>query len=267
MPKEGPSPSTTNLTRALVRALRLAGTVLQRHFGRARVSLKGPVNPVTTADHAADRLIQRTLKKYFPAHGFLTEESKPRRTSSPYRWIIDPLDGTVNYAHGVPHACVSIGLEKEGRVLVGGVFDPFKDELFLAVRGRGAALNGRPIRVSRKKRLIESLLVTGFPYDRQKRARFYLSFYERFMRRTQGLRRFGAAALDMAYVACGRFDGYWEFKINPWDAAAGWLLVEEAGGKVTDFRGRPYSLADTSQTLCSNGHLHRAMAAVLRSGA
>jgi myo-inositol-1(or 4)-monophosphatase len=176
---------------------------------------------------------------------------------------VDPLDGTINYAHGVPHACVSIGLEENGRVIMGAVLDPFKRELFFAASGRGAFVNGRRIRVSSKNKLIDSLLVTGFPYDRHKRATFYLKFYDAFMRRTQGIRRMGAAALDMAYVACGRFEGYWEFKLKPWDAAAGWVLVREAGGRVTDFRGRPYSLEDTGQTLCTNGRVHDDMARIL----
>ncbi|HRY28865.1 MAG TPA: inositol monophosphatase family protein [Elusimicrobiota bacterium] len=256
------------LRRALMRALCSAGDVL-RGFSRRpiAVTLKGPVNPVTAADRAAEKKIVKILRGRFPEHGFLTEESPPRRTASPYRWVVDPLDGTVNYAHGVPHACVSIAVEKNGRVLMGGILDPFRRELFFAARGRGSRLNGRPIRVSRKKRLIESLLVTGFPYDRYKKSRYYLRFYNEFMKRTQGLRRFGAAALDMAYVAAGRFDGYWEFNLKPWDSAAGWVLVEEAGGRVSDFRGTGYSLADTRQTLCSNGFLHDAMRKILRTGA
>jgi myo-inositol-1(or 4)-monophosphatase len=239
---------------------------LIRRFARrpGRISYKGPVDLVTAADKAADRTIVRLLKSRFPDHGFLTEESQPRVSRSRYRWIVDPLDGTTNFAHGLPHACVSIGLEKDGRMLAGGVLDPFRRELFLAVRGRGAHLNGRRIRVSGTARLIDSLLVTGFPYDRQKRARFYLSSYERFMTKTQGIRRMGAAALDLAYVACGRFDGYWEYKLHPWDVAAGWLLVEEAGGRVTNYQGRRYRLGETGQTLASNGRIHRAMVDTLR---
>jgi myo-inositol-1(or 4)-monophosphatase len=259
------SHTTHSFLRVLTSALREAGAIVRRASNRPiPVSYKGPVNIVTPTDKAAERAILRRLRRAFPDHGYLMEESGARPSPSPYRWVIDPVDGTVNFAHGVPHACVSIGLEKEGRMLVGGVYDPFKNELFLAVRGRGATLNNRSIRVSRTGRLINSLLVTGFPYDRYKRARFYLSFVQKFMERTQGLRRLGAAALDMAYVACGRFDGYWEFNLQPWDAAAGWLLVEEAGGRVSNFRGKPYSLADTRQTLCSNGPLHGKMLRILK---
>ncbi|MGQ0644827.1 MAG: inositol monophosphatase family protein [Elusimicrobiota bacterium] len=253
---------------ALVQALRAAGRIIRRFDKRPRrVSYKGPVNLVTEADKAADREILRLLKARFPGHNFLTEESIPSVSASAYRWIIDPLDGTTNFAHGIPHAAVSIGLEKNGRMVAGGILDPFKDELFLAVRGRGARLNGRPIRVSRASRLIDSLLVTGFPYDRLSRAAFYVAPYEKFLTCTQEVRRLGAAALDLAYVACGRFDGYWEYKLHPWDAAAGWLIVEEAGGKLTDYRGRPFAMDGAGQTLCSNGRIHGAMVRILRGHA
>jgi len=230
------------------------------------VAYKNPISIVTEADQEAERRILREIRKCFPGHALLTEESPPHETNSPYRWIIDPLDGTTNFSHGLPHACVSVGLEKDGRMLMGGVWDPFKKELFFACRGRGATLNGRPITVSRRKKLIGSLLVTGFPYDRQKNARYYLSFYEKFMVRTQGIRRYGAAALDMCYVACGRFDGFWEFKLNPWDVAAGQLIVEEAGGRLSDFTGRPFDLNRPQQILCTNGCLHAVMATILKKG-
>lgn len=260
------APSAARLETALRRALAAAGSVIRRGFGRRfTVSHKGLVDIVTSGDGAAERAILRVLRGAFPDHGFLMEESGERIAASRYRWVIDPLDGTVNFAHGLPLSCVSIGLEKDGRVVLGGVLDPYRRELFTAARGRGAHLNGRRLRVSTTGRLLDALLVTGFPYDRYKKARFYLSFVEKFMKRTQGLRRLGAAALDMAQVACGRFDGYWEFNLKPWDAAAGLLLVEEAGGRVTDFRGRPYRLSDTRQTLASNGHLHPAMLRLLRT--
>jgi len=253
--------------KTLLRALNEAGDIILR-VGRHKinVSLKGPVNLVTQADHAADRRILQILMRQFSGHRYLTEESIPQNSASPYRWIIDPLDGTTNFAHGLPHACVSIGLEEKGRMLAGGVLDPFRKELFLAVRGKGTTLNGRRVRVSRAKRLIDSLLVTGFPYDRQKRARFYLKSNEAFMKKTQGIRRFGAAALDLAYVACGRFDGFWEYRLKPWDVAAGWLLVEEAGGRVTDYKGRPYPIDTSGQTVATNGLIHAAMVQVLRAG-
>jgi myo-inositol-1(or 4)-monophosphatase len=257
--------SVAALLRALRRALAEAGAIHRRGAQRTfSISHKGVVDIVTSVDHAAEKRILRVLRGAFPGHGFLMEESGLHAAPSGYRWIVDPLDGTVNFAHHVPLSCVSIGLEKDGRPLMGGVYAPFSEELFLAVRGKGATLNGRRIRVSRTRRLIDALLVTGFPYDRYKKAAFYLSFVEKFMKRTQGLRRLGAAALDLAYVAAGRFDGYWEFNLKPWDSAAGRLLVEEAGGRMSDFRGRPTTSADTSQTLASNGLLHPAMLALLR---
>jgi myo-inositol-1(or 4)-monophosphatase len=255
---------------ALIDALETAGRILRRHFLRGgKVVKKGPVDLVTIADRQADREIVRRLRRRFPDHDFLTEEFMPAgrpAAAKRRRWIIDPLDGTTNYAHGYAHACVSVAMEENGAIRIGGIYDPFKREMFLAERGKGAYLNGRRIRVSRTPRLIDGLLVTGFPYDRQKRARFYLSFYERLLKRTQGIRRLGAAALDLAYVACGRFDAYWEFNLKPWDVAAGWLIAEEAGGRVTDFRGRKYALTDTGQTLCSNGRLHESILRVLRVG-
>ncbi|MBL8024003.1 MAG: inositol monophosphatase [Elusimicrobia bacterium] len=261
------TPTPTSLLRALRRALTEAGAIHRRGARRSiSISHKGVVDIVTTVDHAAEKKILNVLRGAFPDHGFLMEESGLHASSSEYRWVVDPLDGTVNFAHRVPISCVSIGLEKNGQVLMGGVYDPFREELFIAVKGKGATLNGRPIHVSKTQRLIDSLLVTGFPYDRHKKARFYLSFVEQFMQRVQGLRRLGAAALDLAYVAAGRFDGYWEFNLKPWDAAAGKLLVEEAGGRVTNFRGRPYALTDTSQTLASNGPIHPAMLRILAQG-
>jgi myo-inositol-1(or 4)-monophosphatase len=257
-------PTPASLLRALRRALAEAGAIHRRGArGAFSISHKGVVDIVTTVDHAAEKKILRVLKGTFPDHGFLMEESGLHASSSRYRWVVDPLDGTVNFAHGIPISCVSIGLEKEGRVMMGGVYDPFRDELFIAVRGKGATLNGKQIHVSKTEKLITSVLATGFPYDRTKKAAFYLSFVEKFMKQTQGLRRLGAAALDMAYVAAGRFEGYWEFNLKPWDSAAGQLLVEEAGGRVTNFHGGPYSLTDTSQTLASNGRVHAAMLRLL----
>jgi len=257
-------PSAATIRRALVQALRAAGNVHRHYAGGAfHVFHKGRVDIVTTADKVAERVILRMLRRVFPDHGFLMEESGEHRAASPFRWVVDPLDGTTNFAHGLRQSCVSIGLEKDGRVIAGGVYNPFPEEMFLAFQGKGAFLNGRRIHVSKTRRLMDSLIVTGFPYDRTKRAGFYLKFVERFMKRTQGLRRLGSAALDLAYVACGRFDGYWEFNLKPWDAAAGLLLVEEAGGQVTNFKGRTYGLSDTSQTLASNGRIHPSMIRLL----
>jgi myo-inositol-1(or 4)-monophosphatase len=256
--------SRAALRRTLLEAARGAGRVLRRYFGKPlKISMKGPVDPVTEADKAAEKAVVDVLRRRFPDHGIVTEESAPLAGASPYRWVIDPLDGTINFSHGLPHACVSIALLRGGTPLMGAVLDPFRGELFWAERGRGAWLNGRRLRVSARTDMMKALFVTGFPYDRYKRWRYYLRFYGEVLRRSQGLRRMGAAALDMAYVACGRFDGYWEFNLKPWDCAAGWLLVEEAGGRVSDFRGRRFRLDDTRQTLCSNGRLHRRLVKIL----
>ncbi len=259
------NPSISLLKKTLLSALSEAGKILRSGFQRPmRISYKGPTNIVTEVDHAAEQKILRIIKSQFPDHGFLMEEAGALTTPSPYRWVIDPLDGTVNFAHGVPIACVSIGLEYQGKMLMGGVLDPFKNELYFAVRGKGAFLNNQAIHVSKQQRLISSLVVTGFPYDKKDKAGFYLSVVEKFLDKVQGIRRLGSAALDMCYVACGRFDGYWEFRIQPWDISAGWLLAEEAGGKVTDFQGKSYSLQRTAQTLCSNGLIHKEMLKVIK---
>jgi len=258
-------PTLHQLTLVLRRALAEGGRVVKRYAQKGfDISFKGVANVVTTADKESEKIILKTIRSVFPHHGFLMEESGERLSSSPHRWVIDPLDGTVNFAHGVPVCCVSIGVEREGEPLVGGVFNPFNGELFFAVKGNGATLNGRPIHVSKTKKMIDSLIATGFPYNRKLGQALYVKNVQKFIGTTQGIRRLGAAALDMAYVACGRFDGYWETNIKPWDSAAGRLLVTEAGGTVTDFSGNPYTLADTSQTLASNGHLHKKMQQILK---
>jgi myo-inositol-1(or 4)-monophosphatase len=260
-----PDISNALIVKTLESALREAGKIIMHFHARSpKISLKGPVDLVTEADKAADRKIIQVVKRRFPDHGFLTEESGAEISRSRFRWIIDPVDGTTNFAHKLPHACVSIGVEENGRMRAGGVFDPFRKELFLAVRGKGSRLNGRPIKVSRTTRLIDSLLATGFPYDRYKLAPFYLESNIRFMKKTQGIRRQGSAALDLSYVACGRYDGYWEFRLNPWDISAGWLLLEEAGGKLTDYRGRPMVLNGAVQAVASNGRIHGDMIKTLK---
>jgi myo-inositol-1(or 4)-monophosphatase len=259
-----PTVSHDQLLRTLKRALAGAGGIAKRCIRRATVSKKGPIDLVTDADKAADKRIRSIISKAFPDHGLLTEESTPKNIRSPYKWIVDPIDGTTNFAHGIPHASVSIGLEHNGKLLMGGVLDPFRPELYLAVKGKGATLNGQKIRVSKTKDLINSLLVTGFPYIRSKGAMFYLRYYEKFMVRSRGVRRFGSAALDLAYVAAGRFDGYWEFHLHPWDVSAGILLVLEAGGQVTDFRGGIYKMESNAQTLATNGALHPLMLRLLK---
>jgi myo-inositol-1(or 4)-monophosphatase len=254
------------LRQTLDEALEKAGAVLRRHFGRTQVAYKGRANLVTAADHESQRAVLASLKKRVPAHDFQAEEKGEKRTGSDYLWIIDPLDGTTNYAHSYPAFCVSVGLLHRGRPLLGGIYDPSRDECFLAEEGRGSRLNGRRIRVSRTSRLHASLLVTGFPYDRAERSRFYVEFYRRFMVRTHDVRRSGSAALDLAWIAAGRADGFWEFNLSPWDVAAGRLLVTEAGGRVTDFSGKAWAGPESygRQTLATNGRVHAEMLKILK---
>jgi len=224
---------------------------------------KGEVDLVTVADRTAEKLVCERLAEAFPEHGVYGEEGTRVRLDGEYRWYVDPLDGTTNFAHGIPHFCVSLGLElrptglnpeEDGTLVAGVVYDPMRDELFAAERGKGAWLNGKPMRVSRTPELAESLVATGFP-SRKRHLSPNVHFYQEFTLRSHGVRRAGSAALDLAYVASGRMEGFWEFKLNPWDTAAGTLLVEEAGGRVTDFSGGPFRL-DSREVLASNGFIH-----------
>jgi len=221
------------------------------------------VDLVTNVDKAADALITSMLRAQFPTHKIIAEESAVSGQESPYQWYIDPLDGTTNFAHGFPHFAVSIALAHQSQLLVGVVYDPLRDETFCASRGHGATLNGKPVHVSPAPTLAQALLLTGFPYDRRKRSEFYLRFYQAFMVRTQGVRRSGSAALDLCYVACGRADAFWEWRLHPWDTAAGALMVEEAGGKMSTFSGELFDVLG-EQTLASNGLLHQEMIGVLQ---
>ncbi|MFH2201854.1 MAG: inositol monophosphatase family protein [Elusimicrobiota bacterium] len=254
------------LRSTLRRALREAGALARRHYGRVKTRYKGRANLVTQADLECEQLILDIILKRFPDHDFLAEERPPRKNGADYLWVIDPIDGTTNYAHGYPAGCVSIALARRGETLLGGVYDFYRDELFFAEKGRGATLNGRPISVTRTPSLRTALLLTGFPYDRDKRARFYLDICRTFLRQGHGLRRSGTAALDLAWTAAGRVDGYWEFRLNPWDVAAGALLVREAGGKITDFTDRPLrdAAGDGPTTLATNGRIHGQMLRILR---
>lgn len=228
-----------------------------------RIEHKNPINLVTDADHAAERCVIDHIHTRFPTHSFLAEEQgRIEQSPSPYLWIIDPLDGTTNFAHGYPAYCVSIGLEYRGRCVLGVVFDPSRGDLFTATEGCGAQLNGHPIYVSNTSTLDNSLLVTGFAYDIRESPRNNLDHFAKFALKAQGIRRTGSAALDLCYVAAGRFDGFWEVKLSPWDMAAGSILVKEAGGRLTDFLGRDLSLYG-QELVASNGHIHHDMLTVL----
>ena len=232
-----------------------AGSLLRLYFER-RVSfeLKGEFDLVTEADRQSEKLVVERLKAQFPGHAIVAEEGSGIEHASEYRWYVDPLDGTTNFAHGYPVYNVTLALEKKGELIAGVIFDPNRDELFTCERGGGAWMNGRRIRVSQAARLDDSLFATGFPSRRRHRS-VNVHFFHQLAMATHGVRRGGAAALDLAYVACGRLDGFWEFGLNPWDMAAGKLLVEEAGGVVTDMRGAPHDLK-SPHILTDNGLLH-----------
>ncbi|HET7088263.1 MAG TPA: inositol monophosphatase family protein [Anaerolineae bacterium] len=247
-----------------IAAARQAGALLGMYWERGVVAeYKGAIDLVTEADRASEALILDVLSRHFPDHRFHGEETGANGAPSSHVWLIDPLDGTTNFAHGYPQFSVSIALRIDGRTEIGVVFDPLRDELYTAGRGRGASLNGRSIRVSATPDLAHSFLVTGFPYDRQTSGHNNIQEHRAFLMQSQGVLRAGSAALDLAAVACGRLDGYWEYKLSPWDWAAGILLVEEASGRVTDAQGgavgsRPEGI------VASNGRIHEEMLDVLR---
>lgn len=246
-----------------VDAARAAGEIIRRGMSDALdVRYKGAINLVTQIDVAAERAVVERLQAKVPDHGILAEEGTLHHGKSPYRWLIDPLDGTTNYAHRFPFFCVSIGLQRGDDVVLGVVLDPVRDELFTAVRGAGAACNGRPMTVSSTAALGESLVVTGFAYDPKRDTNVNFRHFEAMSRVVQGVRRTGSAALDLCYVAAGRSDGFWELFLSPWDTAAGQVIVEEAGGRVTDFSGRAFS-PYIPEVVASNGKIHDAMLAVL----
>jgi myo-inositol-1(or 4)-monophosphatase len=239
---------------------REAGCLLMGYFAkRVKVEYKGEADLVTEADRAAEKLVLDRLRARGPGHTVLAEEggASEGESGSDFRWYVDPLDGTTNFAHGYPVFCVSLGLEHNGERIAGVVYDPTRNELFSAEKGSGAFLNGSAIHVSKVENLAESLVATGFPsHKRHKNPNIH--FYHQITLRTHGVRRAGSAALDLCYVACGRFDGFWEFNLNPWDTAAGVLIAEEAGCKVSDFRGGAFQIA--SREVCaSNGFLHPAL--------
>ena len=243
---------------------REAGGRLREFFAQGVVTeYKGAADLVTVADRTSEKLIRERLAAAFPEHGIWGEEGTRDRLDGEFRWYVDPLDGTTNFAHGFPQFCVSLGLEQrhaglpadqDGTLVAAIIYDPMRDELFVAEQGRGALLNGKPMHVSQTSELAESLVATGFP-SRKRHASPNIHFYQEFTLRSHGVRRAGSAALDLAYVAAGRLEAFWEFSLNPWDTAAGILLVKEAGGRVTDFSGDHFKL-DSREILASNGLIH-----------
>jgi myo-inositol-1(or 4)-monophosphatase len=254
-----------SIREVLDQAIRAAGDVLLKHYcNLGTVESKGGINLVTVADREAEETIIRVIRKAYPDHQILAEESGHiQKGETDYTWIIDPLDGTTNYSHSFPIFCVSIGVVHQDEIIMGGVYNPFADEYFVAEKGKGAWLNNQPIRVSSVEALGRSLVVTGFPYDRRDNIDHYLRYIREFLFRSHGVLRIGAAALDLCCVACGRLEGFWEEKLYPWDVAAGILIVREAGGTCTDFSGRPSSCYDAS-ILATNGRVHQEMLDVLQ---
>jgi myo-inositol-1(or 4)-monophosphatase len=245
------------LKTTLLQAVEAAAAEMRRFIDQDfKISNKEGVNNlVTEVDHASEKAIIGVIKQNFPDHHILTEESGDLVQDSRYKWIIDPIDGTVNFAHRIPICCISIGLEHEGRMVLGAIYNPYINEFFIAEKGKGATLNDKPISVSKKENVINSCLVTGFPYTYLDEPNGPLQVFERFIRKGVPVRRLGSAAIDLAWVACGRFDGFYEHKLQAWDSAAGFLLVQEAGGTVTDLKGGPYSPYEPG-IIASNGIIH-----------
>ncbi len=242
-----------------------AGSILREHISEpGQVKHKGAIDLVTEMDRLSERSIVEDILRAFPEHGILAEEDARIESASAYRWIIDPLDGTTNYAHGYPNFAVSLGVERDGEAVVGVVYDPMRDELFSAVRGEGARLNSRQIGVSRVAQLIGSLLATGFPYDRAVSAENNLDYFNALIMASQEVRRSGSASLDLCSVAAGRLDGFWELKLRPWDVAAGSLIVRESGGVVTDLDGAGFTI-ESGEIAASNGIIHDQIIEILRN--
>lgn len=247
-----------------IQAAREAGAILQAYAARGfQIEHKGRINLVTEADLASERHIKTLIAARYPSHRILAEEGGAQGgASDDYCWIIDPLDGTTNFSHGFPCYAVSIGVEYRGQSVAGVIYDPARDELYAAERGAGAQCNGRPLRVSGIDQLERALVVSGFPYDVRERMNDYLPMWQAFLETAQGVRRLGAAALDMACVAAGQMDGFWERGLSAWDVAAGWVIIEEAGGRLTKLDGSPFD-NHSSSLLCTNGLVHDEMLAVI----
>ncbi len=253
--------------KAAVQAAQAAGKIHKKHYGKTlniQFKSKNNQNLVTQVDKLSEKAILSLLQKRFPAHNFLGEESGGQENNSRYTWVVDPLDGTTNFAHAYPFFCVSIALLKDKKPVAAVVYDSLRNECFTAEKGRGAFLNGRRLNVSKIGTLEESLLCTGFAYA-VRETRYNLDNFEKFVLKAQGVRRDGSAALNLAYVAAGRFDGFWERGIQAWDMAAGVLLVWEAGGQVTDLTGKPYDLFKEN-ALASNGKIHNHLFKILKNG-
>jgi myo-inositol-1(or 4)-monophosphatase len=252
------------LKQTLLEATRAGAAEIMRFFNNEfKVSNKEGVNNlVTEADHAAEKAILLVIKQQFPDHQILAEETGEIIQDSSYKWIIDPIDGTVNFAHGIPLNCVSIGVEKDREIVLAAVYNPHLNEFFFAEKGQGATLNDKPIHVSSQTETAKACLVTGFPYTYINMPNGPLEIFERFIRKGVPVRRLGSAAIDLCWVAAGRFDGFYEHKLEPWDSAAGYLIVEEAGGKVTDFEGNKFSVYQ-HRVLATNGKIHDEMKGVI----
>jgi myo-inositol-1(or 4)-monophosphatase len=245
---------------------RKAGAILHEGYSREhQIAYKGVIDLVTEVDHQSEAFLLGELRRDFPAHHIFSEESGVIQGSDEHIWYVDPLDGTVNYAHHIPVFCVSIGYAFKGDLTLGAVYDPMRDEMFLAERGKGATLNGRAIRVSSASELQKSLLVTGFPYDAWNTEQDNFANFVKFARMTQGVRRFGSAALDLCYVAAGRFDGFWELALKPWDVAAGGLICEEAGARVTNIRGEADYISPPQSVVAAAPVIHARMLAELKT--
>jgi myo-inositol-1(or 4)-monophosphatase len=256
------------LKKVLLDATHEAGKIIQSYFNGTFVinHKEGINNLVTEVDHLAEQKIISVIKATYPTHSIIGEESGENIQLSDYQWVIDPIDGTVNFAHGIPLCCVSIGLLLNGRVLMGAVYNPMMNELFFAEKGKGATLNGKPIKVSGKSDFKTAFLVTGFPYKWPENSLEHpVKVFERMVLEGLPIRRLGSAAIDLCWVACGRFDGFWEYNLSAWDVAAGYLIVLEAGGTITDFDGNIGNVFD-KQTLATNGLIHKDILSVINRG-
>jgi myo-inositol-1(or 4)-monophosphatase len=260
-------PDPVFLATAVEIVLRAGAIQLERRESGFRVTKKGKIDLVTEVDFECERMCRAVVAERFPDHDVLAEELGGRSSSQPaarWRWVFDPLDGTTNYAHGLPIFCASLGLEIDGRTEVGAIYDPTRHELFTAESGQGAYVNGRPLTVSATSTLIDALLVTGFPYDVHQKTRDLVGLFGAFLGSARAVRRLGSAALDLCYVAAGRFDGFWEQYLKPWDVAAGALIVAEAGGRITGMDGSPFDPA-AAHLVASNGRVHDEMLAVIKA--